>query len=67
MSIILIIPEMPIMPEMPIINFGKVLNLAKVYTVKMTYRSFRKISEKFGRGEGGFLMKKGYKEGGGRL
>ena len=30
----------------------------------MTYRSFRKISEKFGRGEGGFLMKKGYKEGG---
>jgi len=34
MSIILIIPEMPIMPEMPIINFGKVLNLAKVYTAK---------------------------------
>ena len=62
-SIILIIPEMPIKPEMPIIpiiNFGKVLNLAKVYTAKMTYRSFRKISEKFGRGEGGFLMKKGY-------
>ena len=59
----MIIPEMPIMPEMPeipIINFGKVLNLAKVYTAKMTYRSFRKISEKFGRGEGGFLMKKDY-------
>ena len=35
-------------------------NNAKVYTAKMTYRSFRKISEKFGRGEGGFLMKKGY-------
>jgi len=57
MLIILIIPEMPIIP---IINFGKVLNLAKVYTAKMTYRSFRKISEKFGREEGGFLMKKGY-------
>nr|WP_143713253.1 glycosyltransferase [Capnocytophaga ochracea] len=30
----------------------------------MTYRSFRKISEKFGRGEVGFLMKKGCKKGG---
>ena len=61
MLIILIIPEMPIKPEMPIIpiiNFGKVLNLAKVYTAKMTYRSFRKISEKFGREEGGILIKK---------
>ena len=46
------------------INFGKVLNFAKVYTVKMTYRSFRKISEKFGRREGEILAKKGYKEGG---
>ena len=49
-------------------NFGKGAsrtgkNFGKVYTAKMTYRSFRKISEKFGRGEGGFLMKKGYKEG----
>ena len=63
----MIIPEMPIMPEMPeipIINFGKVLNLAKVYTAKMTYRSFRKISEKFGRGEEEVLVKKGCKEGG---
>jgi len=40
------------------INFGKVLNFAKVYTAKMTYRSFRKISEKFGREEGGILIKK---------
>jgi len=45
-------------------NFGKVLNFAKVYTAKMTYRSFRKISEKFERGEGGILIKKGCKEGG---
>ncbi|MEB3036452.1 hypothetical protein [Capnocytophaga ochracea] len=35
-------------------------NNGKVYIAKMTYRSFRKISEKFGRGGGGFLMKKGY-------
>jgi len=49
---------------MPIINFGKVLNFAKVYTAKMTYRSFRKISERFGRRKGGILMKKGYKKGG---
>jgi hypothetical protein len=39
MSIILIIPEMPIMPEMPIINFGKGAsrtgkNFGKVYTAK---------------------------------
>ena len=37
---------------------GKIFG--KVYIAKMTYRSFRKISEKFGREEGGFLMKKGY-------
>ena len=48
-------------------NFGKVSNFAKVYTAKMTYRSFRKISEKFGRGEGEFLIKKGYEKGGGSL
>ena len=35
-------------------------NNAKVYIAKMTYRSIRKISEKFGRAEGGVLMKKGY-------
>jgi len=29
-----------------------------------TVRRIRKISERFGRGEGGFLMKKGCKEGG---
>ena len=48
MSIILIIPEMPIMPEMPIINFGKVLNLAKVYTAKWrigVFGRYRRSSE----------------------
>ena len=40
---------------------------AKVYTAKMTYRSFRKISEKFGRGEEEVLVKKGCKKGGGSL
>ena len=49
------------------INFGKVLNFAKVYTAKMTYRSFRKISEKFERRKGEILVKKGCKEGGGSL
>nr|WP_143713251.1 glycosyltransferase [Capnocytophaga ochracea] len=29
--------------------------------------NFRKISERFGRGEGGFLVKKGYEKGGGSL
>ena len=52
------------MPEMPIINFDKVLNFAKVYTAKMTYRSFRKISEKFERRKEEILVKKGCKEGG---
>nr|WP_252864579.1 glycosyltransferase [Capnocytophaga ochracea] len=33
----------------------------------MTYRSFRKISEKFGRGEGGILIKKGCKKSGASL
>ena len=32
-----------------------------------TGQDFRKEAEKFGRGEGGFLMKKGCKEGGGSL
>ena len=32
-----------------------------------TVRSFRKKTERFGRGEGGFLVKKGCKEGGGSL
>ncbi|ALC97765.1 glycosyltransferase [Capnocytophaga sp. oral taxon 323] len=32
-----------------------------------TVRSFRKETEGFGRGEGGFLMKKGFEEGGGSL
>ena len=49
------------------INFGKVLNFAKVYTVKMTYRSFRKISERFKRRLRGILVKKGCKKGGGSL
>nr|WP_317165734.1 glycosyltransferase [Capnocytophaga sp. oral taxon 903] len=31
---------------------------------KVTHRSCRKETEKFGRGEEGFLMKKGCKEGG---
>ena len=37
---------------------------AKCVLQKVTYQSFRKKTEKFGRGEGGFLMKKGCKEGG---
>jgi len=43
------------------------INFAKVYTAKMTYRSFRKISEKFERRKEEILMKKGCKEGGGSL
>ena len=57
---------------MPIINFAKGAsrtgkNFGKVYTAKMTYRSFRKISERFGRREREILIKKDYKEGGGSL
>ncbi|ALC97063.1 glycosyltransferase [Capnocytophaga sp. oral taxon 323] len=32
-----------------------------------TVRRVRKETEMFGRGEGGFLMKKGYEKGGGSL
>ena len=46
------------------INFAKVLNFGKVYTAKVTYLSYRKISEKFGRVERGILMKKGFEKGG---
>ncbi|EFS97469.1 hypothetical protein HMPREF1977_1220 [Capnocytophaga ochracea F0287] len=47
------------------INFAKGAsrtgkNFGKVYTAKETHLSYRKETEKFGRGEGGFLMKKGY-------
>ena len=37
---------------------------AKVYTAKMTYGSFRKISEEFERRKEEILVKKGCKEGG---
>ena len=46
------------------------LTLAKFEMKKRcvgTVRSVRKETEKFGRGEVGFLMKKGCKEGGGSL
>ena len=38
--------------------------LAKCVPLKVTHRRIRKETEKFGRGEEGFLMKKGCKEGG---
>ena len=41
--------------------------LAKCIPLKVTYLNYRKETEKFGRGEVGFLMKKGCKEGGGSL
>ena len=47
-----------------VINFGKVWDEKAIVG---TVRNIRKISEKFGRGEVGFLMKKGYKKGGGSL
>ena len=37
---------------------------AKCVLQKVTYRRIRKETENFGRGKGGFLMKKGCKEGG---
>ena len=42
----------------------KFQTLAKCVSQKVTYRSYRKISEKFGRGEGEILVKKECKEGG---
>ena len=38
--------------------------LAKCVPLKVTHRRIRKETEKFGRGEEGFLMKKGYEMGG---
>ena len=38
--------------------------LAKCIPLKVTYLSYRKETEKNGREEGGFLVKKGCKEGG---
>jgi hypothetical protein len=45
----------------------KFQTLAKCVPLKVTQLSFRKESEKFGRVERGFLMKKGFEEGGGSL
>ncbi len=53
-------PIMPIIPEMPIIP-------AREWTGRTGQRRgwrLRKETEKFGRGEEGFLMKKGYEMGG---
>ena len=54
---------------MPIINFAKGAsrtgkNFGKLYTAKETHLSCQKKTEEFGRGEVGFLMKKGCKKGG---
>ena len=54
------------------INFAKGAsrigkNFGKVYTAKVTYLSYRKETEKNGRGLRGILMKKGYEKGGGSL
>ena len=64
-----IILKMPIMPKILIINFAKDAShtgktLAKCVPLKVTQLSFRKISEEFGRGLKGFLMRKGYEKGG---
>ena len=45
----------------------KFQTLAKCIPLKVTHLSYRKKTEKFGRGEGGFLMKKGFEKGGGSL
>ncbi|EFS97620.1 hypothetical protein HMPREF1977_1092 [Capnocytophaga ochracea F0287] len=42
----------------------RAINFGKVCSVKVIHLSYRKETEKFGRGEGGFLVKKGCKEGG---
>jgi len=42
----------------------RAINFGKVCAVKVIHLSYQKETEKFGRGEGGFLVKKGCKEGG---
>ena len=42
----------------------KFQTLAKCIPLKVTHLSYRKETEKFGREEEGFLMKKGFEEGG---
>ncbi len=42
----------------------KFQTLAKCIPLKVTHLSYRKKTEKFGRGEGEILVKKGCKEGG---
>ena len=57
---------MPIMPEIPELSIIP----AREWTGQTGQRRgwrFRKETEKFGRGEEGFLVKKGYKKGVGSL
>ena len=46
------------------LTLPKFQTLAKCISLKVTYLSYRKETEQFGRGEGEVLAKKGCKEGG---